>query len=299
MRPPFPAIPIASTRRWATTFSPPARCCASCTPTPPTRTARTISAATFCLRWSGAPRCTPTIFRPTRFPAIRRTRPPTGAMSEPSMPTTKPTWICASVSPALNLYNREWPLRTAGYPDPPAKFTFDDEDRRGQAIDSIVSGGSILSGGMVRNSVIGRDVRVHSGALVEDSIIFDNCDIGRRAKVRRAILDKNVRVPEDATIGYDLEHDRRCPSRDRKRHRGGGRPPFDGGSRHDRGVVERKHGQSCESLGQSCEGVMYVFRPSSGRGGLPRRRPEPRNHHAGRRSPPRSRSRCTRGTKCR
>ncbi len=114
-----------------------------------------------------------------------------------------------SVSPALNLYNRQWPVRTTSYPDPPAKFTFDDENRRGQAIDSIVSGGSILSGGIVRNSVLARGVRVHAGALVEDSIIFDSCDIGRRAKVRRAILDKNVRVPQDATIGYDLDRDRR------------------------------------------------------------------------------------------
>jgi glucose-1-phosphate adenylyltransferase len=114
-----------------------------------------------------------------------------------------------SVSPALNLYNREWPLRTTGFPDPPAKFTFDDENRRGQAIDSVISGGALLSGGVVRNSVIGRHVRVHAGALVEDSIIMDNCDIGRRAKVRRAILDKNVRVPQDGSIGYDLEQDRR------------------------------------------------------------------------------------------
>jgi glucose-1-phosphate adenylyltransferase len=100
-------------------------------------------------------------------------------------------------------------LRTAGYSDPPAKFIFDQQGRRGQAIDTIVSGGTILSGGMARNSVLGRHVRVHSGALVEDSIIFDNCDIGRRARVRRAILDKNVRVPEDAEIGYDLESDRK------------------------------------------------------------------------------------------
>jgi glucose-1-phosphate adenylyltransferase len=114
-----------------------------------------------------------------------------------------------AVSPALNLYNREWPLRTASYPDAPAKFTFDDEDRRGQAIDSIVSGACILSGGTVRNSVLFRGVRVHTGALVEDSVILDNCDIGRRAKVRRAILDKNVRIPPDAEIGYNLEHDRR------------------------------------------------------------------------------------------
>ena len=113
-----------------------------------------------------------------------------------------------SVSPALNLFNREWPVRTTSYPDPPAKFTFDEENRRGQAIDSIVSGGCILSGGMVKNSVLARGVKVHSGAVVDDCIILDNCDIGRRAKIRRAILDKNARIPEDAVIGYDLEKDR-------------------------------------------------------------------------------------------
>ena len=114
-----------------------------------------------------------------------------------------------SVSPSLNLFNRQWPLRTATYDDPPAKFTFDDEGRRGQAIDSIVAPGAILSGGTARNSLIGRGVRLHTGSLVEDSIIFDKCDIGRRAKIRRAILDKNVRVPEDAMIGYDLASDRK------------------------------------------------------------------------------------------
>lgn len=113
-----------------------------------------------------------------------------------------------AVSPALNLYNREWPVRTTSYPDPPAKFTFDDENRRGQAIDSIVSGGCILSGGTVRNSVLSRNVRVHSGALVEDSVILDNCDIGRHSKLRRTILDKNVIIPEGAVIGYDLDRDR-------------------------------------------------------------------------------------------
>lgn len=113
-----------------------------------------------------------------------------------------------SVTPALNLYNRQWPLRTASYPDPPAKFTFDEEGRRGEAIDSIASGGCILSGGMVRRSVLGRSVRVHTGATVEDSIVFDNCDIGRRCKIRRTILDKNLKIPADTVIGYDLEQDR-------------------------------------------------------------------------------------------
>jgi glucose-1-phosphate adenylyltransferase len=114
-----------------------------------------------------------------------------------------------AVAPALNLYNREWPLRTSSYPDPPAKFTFDEENRRGKAIDSIVSGGCILSGGVVRNTVLFRGVRVHAGALVEDSVILDNCDIGRRSKIRRAILDKNVRVTEGTMIGYDPEQDRK------------------------------------------------------------------------------------------
>ena len=113
-----------------------------------------------------------------------------------------------SVTPALNLYNRQWPLRTASYSDPPAKFTFDEEGRRGEAIDSIASGGCILSGGMVRRSVLGRGVRIHTGATVEDSIVFDNCDIGRRCKIRRAILDKNLKIPADTVIGYDLEQDR-------------------------------------------------------------------------------------------
>jgi glucose-1-phosphate adenylyltransferase len=114
-----------------------------------------------------------------------------------------------SVSPALNLFNRQWPLRTANYPEPPAKFTFDEEQRRGHALDSIVCEGCIISGGTVRNSVLGRRIFVHSYSLVEDSIIMDNCDIGRRARIRRAILDKNVRVPADTEIGYDLERDRK------------------------------------------------------------------------------------------
>jgi len=113
------------------------------------------------------------------------------------------------ISPALNLYNKLWPLRTAGYADAPAKFTFDEDGRRGEAIDSIVSGGAILSGGLVRRSILHRGVRVHAGATVEDSIIFDNCDIGRRCKIRHAIIDKNVMLAPDTAIGYDLESDRR------------------------------------------------------------------------------------------
>jgi glucose-1-phosphate adenylyltransferase len=114
-----------------------------------------------------------------------------------------------AITPALNLYNRQWPLGSTRELDPPAKFVFDEDGRRGHAINSIVASGCILSGGTVVNSVLGRSVRVHSGAVVEDSVIFDNCDIARNAKVRRAILDKNACVPEGETIGYDLEKDRR------------------------------------------------------------------------------------------
>jgi glucose-1-phosphate adenylyltransferase len=110
--------------------------------------------------------------------------------------------------PHLNLYNQRWPLRTAYYDQPPAKFVFDENGRRGQALHSVVSEGSIVSGGTVRNSILGRSVFVHSWATVEDSVLMDYVEIGRHARVRRAILDKNVFVPEGDEIGYDLARDR-------------------------------------------------------------------------------------------
>jgi glucose-1-phosphate adenylyltransferase len=114
-----------------------------------------------------------------------------------------------SVTPALNLYNPQWPLGPTREMHPPAKFVFDLDGRRGHAIDSIVSGGCIISGGFVRDSVLGRGVRVHSGAIVENSVLFDNCDIGRNARVCHAILDKNAIIPEGTSIGYNLEEDRK------------------------------------------------------------------------------------------
>ncbi len=114
-----------------------------------------------------------------------------------------------AIDPALNLYNPRWPLRTAHYNDPPAKFGFDEEGRRGSSIDSIISEGCIISGGTVRNSVLGRNVFVHSWARVDNCIIMDRCDIGRRSSIRNAIIDKNVRIPPDSEIGYDLDKDRK------------------------------------------------------------------------------------------
>jgi len=110
--------------------------------------------------------------------------------------------------PHLNLYNPRWPLRTAYYDQPPAKFVFDENGRRGQALHSVVSEGSIVSGGTVRNSILGRSVFVHSWAAVEDSVLMDWVEVGRGARVRRAIIDKNVYIPEGDQIGYDLARDR-------------------------------------------------------------------------------------------
>ena len=112
-----------------------------------------------------------------------------------------------AIDPPLNSFNRDWPVRTASFPSPPAKFAFDEDGRRGQAIDSIVSGGCIISGVTVRRSVLGRWVYVHSRATVEDSFLFDNVDIGRGTRIRNVILEKNARIPENAVIGYDAEED--------------------------------------------------------------------------------------------
>lgn len=115
--------------------------------------------------------------------------------------------LCGLI-PSLNLYNRQWPIRTASYPDPSAKFSFDENGDPGQATGSIVSGGCILSGGMVRGSVLGRSVLVGSQSVIEDSIILDNCQIGRHCTIQRAIVDENVVIPDGFQIGKDPEGDR-------------------------------------------------------------------------------------------
>ena len=113
------------------------------------------------------------------------------------------------VSPQLNLYNYKWPILTNQGNLPPAKTVFDDEERRGLNINSYVCAGCITSGGTVRGSIIGPLGRVNSYSLVEDSILFENVTIGRHAKVRKAIIDKNITIADGEEIGYDLEADRR------------------------------------------------------------------------------------------
>ncbi len=114
-----------------------------------------------------------------------------------------------SVSPIFNLYDKNWPLRTWQQQYPPVKFVFADPDRMGVAVDSIVAGGSILSGGRVKRSVLGYDVRVNSYCEVEDSIIFNHVSIGRYSRIRNAIIDRHVDLPEHTEIGYDLVADKR------------------------------------------------------------------------------------------
>ncbi len=115
-----------------------------------------------------------------------------------------------NIHPELNLYDSNWPIRTHQPNLPPPKFVFGsqgDTDRMGVAIDSIVCNGTIVSGGRVEHSVIGPEVRINSFAHVSDSILFQGVQVGRHAKIRRAIIDKYVQIPPGIEIGYDLEQD--------------------------------------------------------------------------------------------
>jgi len=115
-----------------------------------------------------------------------------------------------SVDPQFNLYDTHWPLRTGMPTLPPAKFVFGDPGERfGATVDSIVSPGCVVSGGLARRCVLGPEVRINSFAQVEDSIIFGGATIGRHSRIRRAIIEKGVHLPEHTTIGYNLEEDAR------------------------------------------------------------------------------------------
>ena len=114
-----------------------------------------------------------------------------------------------SVTPELDLYDQHWPIWTWQPQLPPAKFVFDDDDRRGAATDSLISGGCILSGSRVRRSLLFSNVRAHSYSEVEDSVVLPNVDIARHARIRNAVIDKDCRIPAGMVIGHDPEEDRR------------------------------------------------------------------------------------------
>ena len=117
--------------------------------------------------------------------------------------------LCA-LQPLFNLYNDRWPILTHVPSLPPAKFVHDEgEGRVGRAISSLVSNGVIVSGGLVRQSVLSPGVRVNSWAEVDRSVVLHNTRIGRHAVIKNAIIDKNVTVPEGAVVGVDKEHDRK------------------------------------------------------------------------------------------
>jgi glucose-1-phosphate adenylyltransferase len=115
----------------------------------------------------------------------------------------------ASVSPVFNLYDKAWPMRTRAYQYPPAKFVFGEPGRTGMGINSIVSSGCIVSGAVVRNSVLSHDVRVNSYADVESSVVFSHVNIGRHCHIRNAIIDRDCHIPDGTVIGYDPAQDKK------------------------------------------------------------------------------------------
>jgi glucose-1-phosphate adenylyltransferase len=113
------------------------------------------------------------------------------------------------VNPEFNLYDPEWPLRTYQPQSPPAKFVFAEEGRKGEALDSLISPGCIVSGSRILGSILCPNVRVHSFCTIEQSILMPGVRVGRHARIKRAIIDRDVLIPRGAMIGYDLDEDRR------------------------------------------------------------------------------------------
>ena len=114
-----------------------------------------------------------------------------------------------SPEPIFNLYNAEWPIHMAPDRQPPAKFVFEDTGHTGMAVDSMVCAGVIVSGAVIRKSVISPGVHVHSRAIIEGSVLLNGVDVGEDAVVRNAIVDKNVVIEDGARLGVDLELDRK------------------------------------------------------------------------------------------
>ena len=111
------------------------------------------------------------------------------------------------VVPQLDLYDRNWPIWTFAEISPPAKFVHDQEGRRGQAVSSLISGGCIVSGATVRQSLLFTDVHMRSYSHVENAVILPDVEIGRRARLNKVIIDRGVRIPAGLVVGEDPELD--------------------------------------------------------------------------------------------
>ena len=153
--------------------------------------------------------------KPPEHADRQRNSPATDAANHDRQPV-KPR-VCHSIKPNERGVpyspNREWPIRTNQPQLPPPKFVFSDSGpagsvRRGEAHDSMVCQGCIISGGHVSRSVLSPNVRVNSYAVVESSLLFDGVEVGRHCKIRKTIIDKDVKIPAHTTIGYNLDHDR-------------------------------------------------------------------------------------------
>ena len=110
-------------------------------------------------------------------------------------------------NPELNLYSKDWPLRTFNYNYPPAKFVWQEGDRVGMATNSMVSEGCVVSGGSISKCVLSPKVRINSYSQVYESILMENVDVGRYSRIKKAIIDKNVKIPPNTRIGYNREED--------------------------------------------------------------------------------------------
>ncbi len=115
----------------------------------------------------------------------------------------------ADLEPDLNLYDKNWPIWTHQEQLPPAKFAFDDDDRRGHAVDSLISGGCLITGSLVRHSILFSNVRVHSYSEIEDSVILPDVEIRHHCRIKRCVIDKGAIIPEGTVIGEDREEDAR------------------------------------------------------------------------------------------
>jgi glucose-1-phosphate adenylyltransferase len=112
-----------------------------------------------------------------------------------------------SITPQLNMYDKDWPIWTYQAQLPPAKFVFNDDNRRGMAVDSMVSGGCIISGSVIRHSLLFSNVKVNSFCALEEAVILPDVWIGRHCRIKKAVIDKGCIIPEGTVIGENLEED--------------------------------------------------------------------------------------------